>query len=122
MQFRTENRVTLFLELLVWYAIPDGKPCHTFPGIAGLVRNSGRKTVSHFSWNCASELRQGFEQVGDEAVVGDLEDRGVLVLVDGDDDLRVLHAGEMLDGAGNAAGDVELRRHHLAGLADLPVV
>src|SRR5262245_58409601 len=33
------------------------------------------------------ELRQGLEQVGDETVVGDLEDRGFLVLVDGDDDL-----------------------------------
>ena len=28
----------------------------------------------------------------------------------------------MLDGAGDAAGDVELGRHHLAGLADLQVV
>ena len=36
--------------------------------------------------------------------------------------LRVLHAGEMLDRAGDADGDVELGRHDLAGLADLPVV
>ncbi|RWA94438.1 MAG: hypothetical protein EOQ32_11330 [Mesorhizobium sp.] len=33
-QFRTENRFTLFLELLCFNAIPDGKPLHTFPGIA----------------------------------------------------------------------------------------
>jgi hypothetical protein len=46
----------------------------------------------------------------------------LLVLVDGDDDLRVLHAGEMLDGAGDPGGDVEFGRDHLAGLADLPVV
>ena len=68
------------------------------------------------------ELRQDGEEVADEAVVGDLEDRRLLVLVDGDDDLRVLHAGEMLDGAGDADRDVELRRDDLAGLADLPVV
>src|SRR5499426_1198068 len=68
------------------------------------------------------ELGQGLEQVGDQAVVGDLEDRGFLVLVDGDDDFGILHAGQVLDGAGNADRDVELRRHHFAGLAHLPVV
>src|SRR5690606_3830014 len=43
-QFRTENRKPLFLELLGSFAIPDGKPETTFPGIAWFVRNSGRKT------------------------------------------------------------------------------
>src|SRR5690606_5318892 len=51
-QFRTENRNPLFLELLGSFAIPDGKPETTFPGIAWFVRNSGRKTGNHFSWNC----------------------------------------------------------------------
>src|SRR5690606_23814413 len=51
--------------------------------------------------------------VRDQAVIGDLEDRGVLVLVDGDDDLRVLHARQMLDRARNTDGDVELRRDNL---------
>ena len=68
------------------------------------------------------ELRQHLEQVADQAVIGDLEDRRLLVLVDGDDDLAVLHAGEVLDGARDADGDVELRRDDLAGLADLLVV
>src|SRR5260370_753772 len=61
-------------------------------------------------------------QIRDQAVVGDLENRRVLVLVDRDDHLGILHAREMLDRAGDADGDIELRRHHLAGLADLPVV
>ncbi|PBC22085.1 hypothetical protein CK226_15705 [Mesorhizobium sp. WSM4311] len=37
-------------------ALCPGKPFHTFPGIAPALwfcRNSGRKTVSHFSWNCS---------------------------------------------------------------------
>ena len=55
-QFRTENRCALFLELYSLYlsAIPDGKPLRTFPGIvlSLFVRNSGRKTAAHFSWNC----------------------------------------------------------------------
>ena len=68
------------------------------------------------------ELRQRLEEIGDQAVIGDLEDRRLLVLVDGDDDLGILHAGEMLDGAGDADRDVEVGRDDLAGLADLPVV
>src|SRR4051812_13027321 len=61
------------------------------------------------------ELRHRGEQVGLESVVGDLEDRRLRVLVDRDDDLRVLHPREVLDGAADAAGDVQLRRDDLAG-------
>ncbi len=68
------------------------------------------------------QLRHGLEQVGHQPVVGNLEDRRLLVLVDGDDDLRILHPRQMLDGAGDADRHIEVRRHHLAGLADLPVV
>src|SRR5688572_5014533 len=68
------------------------------------------------------ELRQQLEEVADESIVGDLEDRRFRVLVDRDDDLAVLHAGQMLDGTRDADGDVKLRCHDLAGLANLEVV
>src|ERR1700729_2585812 len=61
-------------------------------------------------------------QIRDQAVIGDLEDRRVFILVDRDDHLGILHAGEVLDRGGNADRDIEFRRHPLAGLADLPVV
>jgi len=48
-----------------------------------------------------------------------LEDGRVRVRVDGHDALGVLHAGQVLDRARDAHRDVQLRRHHLAGLADL---
>jgi hypothetical protein len=67
------------------------------------------------------EAGDGVLPLGDEAVVGDLEDRGLLVLVDRDDDLRALHAGEVLDRAGDGDGDVELGGDDLAGLADLQI-
>ena len=45
---------------------------------------------------CLSQLRlalwEGVEEVGDEAIVGDLEDGCVSVLIDRDDRLRILHA------------------------------
>src|SRR6478609_5228660 len=71
---------------------------------------------------CGRQLGHDLEQVTHDAVVGNLEDRRFLVLVDRHDGLAVLHAGEMLDGAGDADGDVEVGRDHLAGLADLVVV
>src|SRR5690606_17567271 len=49
-------------------------------------------------------------------------DRRFLVLVDGDDGLRILHAGEVLDRARDADRDIDLRGDDLAGLADLIVV
>jgi hypothetical protein len=57
--------------------------------------------------------------VADDAIVGDLEDGSFGVAVDGHDDLALVHAGEMLDGSGDADGDVELGLDGLAGLADL---
>src|SRR5436309_3535627 len=65
------------------------------------------------------ELRDDLVQVADDPEVGELEDRGVGVLVDRHDVLRGLHADLVLDGAGDAGRQVELGRDRLAGLADL---
>ena len=68
------------------------------------------------SWvSCGDDV----EEVADDAVVDEVEDGGFGVLVDRDDGLGGLHAGPVLDGAGDAVGDVQLRRDGLAGLADL---
>ena len=50
-----------------------------------------------------------FEQIADDAVVGDFEDRRVGILVDRDDRPRALHADDVLDRAGDAEREVELR-------------
>ena len=63
--------------------------------------------------------RQHGVQVAHDTEVDELEDRRLLVLVDRDDGLRGLHAGPVLDRAGDAVRDVQLRRDRLAGLADL---
>ena len=65
---------------------------------------------------------QGPEDVADDAVVGQLENRRVGVGVDRDDMLRGAHTGQMLDRAADTAGDVNLRRHDLAGLPDLVTI
>src|SRR5690242_12038884 len=75
------------------------------------------------------EVPHGFGQRGDhlesvahDAVVGDLEDGSVGVLVDRHDAARGGHAGQVLDGPRDADRHVEFGRNRLAGLADLVVV
>jgi hypothetical protein len=68
------------------------------------------------------QLRHHFKQIPDQPVIRHLEDRGIRILVDGDDDFRFLHPGQMLDGAGDADREVKLRRNDLAGLANLVVI
>src|SRR6516165_10196806 len=65
------------------------------------------------------QLRQDFVEIADDPEVRELEDRRVRVLVDRDDVLRGLHPDLVLDRAGDPGGQVQLRRHGLAGLADL---
>ena len=48
-----------------------------------------------------------------------LEDGCVRVVVDGHNHLAILHPRNVLDGTADANSNVQLRRHHLARLADL---
>ncbi len=57
--------------------------------------------------------------VADDAVVGDFEDGGFGVAVDGNDGFAFVHAREMLDCSGDADGYVELWLDCFSGLAYL---
>ena len=65
------------------------------------------------------DRRHDLGQVADHGVVGAGEDRRLGVGVDREDLLRALAAGDVLGGAADAAGDVEVGRDLRAGLADL---
>src|SRR3954447_7316792 len=65
------------------------------------------------------ELGHDLVEVADDPEVGELEDRGVGVLVDRHDVLRGLHPHLVLDRARDPRGQVQLRRDGLARLADL---
>src|SRR5262245_3685893 len=65
------------------------------------------------------DLRRDLMKVADDAEVGEVEDRRVRILVDGDDHAGALHPDLVLDRAGDAERDVELRRHRLARLPHL---
>lgn len=99
-----------------WHALrPDGMLC-------GQTGSNARDWQGAAALQLLRHLRDGLEQVGDKAVVGHLEDGRLRVLVDGHNRLAVLHARQVLDGAGDAHGNVQLRRHNLARLPDLQVV
>src|SRR5262245_13393846 len=65
------------------------------------------------------ELLGDVEQIAGRTVMGDIEDRCLGIGVDRDDRSGRLHAGEVLNRAGDAEGEVDLRFHRLARLADL---
>src|SRR5665811_2539727 len=65
------------------------------------------------------QRRHHLEDVTDDSKIGEAEDGSIGVLVDRHDVVTRLHARLVLDGSGDAAGDVDLGRHDLAGLAHL---
>jgi len=79
------------------------------------MHNKRALQLARHLWHC-------LEQVSHEAVVGNLEDGRLCILVDGDDHLAVLHACQVLDRAADADGDVQLRGDNLARLPYLQVV
>ena len=56
-----------------------------------------------------TQFRQRRKQVSDQTVVGNLEDGSIFVLVDGHNDLTVLHAGQMLNRSGDTHSNVQIR-------------
>src|SRR6185503_12984929 len=96
---------------------------------AASVRTNRKTTldaaISVMSLGLAHGLRHRrhhLEHVAHDAVIRDLEDRRLFVLVDRDDRLGRAHAGEMLNCAGDPDGNVELWAHLATRLSDLIAV
>src|SRR5688500_8269168 len=68
------------------------------------------------------QRRQQLVQITNNANRRQLQERGIRVAVDDDDRLRTLHPDRVLDRAGDARADVELRTNRLPGLANLLVM
>src|SRR6201999_3978575 len=77
----------------------------------GGIFSSIRRTLAADLGELRGKLGQRRVQIGDKAVVGNLKDRRLLVLVDRDDDLRILHPRQMLDRARDADRDIKFGRH-----------
>src|ERR1700749_5074828 len=93
-------------------------------GIWGFLLKGGRIRLSRSSaallgFDRLGQFGDDFVQIAHHPEVRELEDRSVRILVDREDVLRVLHSNLVLDRAGDARREVQLRRHRLTGLADL---
>jgi len=60
-----------------------------------------------------------FKQIADNAIITIFEYGRFGVVVDGNYRFSRAHSGQMLNGAGDTAGNIEVRTNHLSGLADL---
>src|SRR5215813_15378320 len=96
------------------------RPAGPAPTIRTSASSCSRATATSF---CLMQLfGQGghdFEDVADDAVVGDFEDGRVLVFVDGDDGARAFHSDDVLNGAADSKREVKLWRDGLAGSTNL---
>src|SRR5258706_16471771 len=103
-----------------WFTWSSPTTCFSTPGMSfsGATYSPTFLSLSDFR----GQFRNDLEQISHQAVVGDLEDRRLGILVDRDDHLAVLHPGQVLDRARDADCDVELGCHDLARLAHLVVV
>src|SRR5271166_344249 len=106
-------------------AFPEGPPPTTI---------TSNRSLIHFPFASTREfcrgqmLTEGFGQrgqdlhrVADDGVRCKIEDRRILILVDGDDDVGRLHPHAVLNRTGDAGSDIELRPHGLTRLAHLPI-
>src|ERR1700742_1310721 len=84
-------------------------------GTGGLRRSA----AALLGFDRLGQLGDDLVQIADHTEIRELEDRGVRILVDRQDVLRVLHTDLVLDGAGNAGRQIQLGRDRLAGLTDL---
>ena len=92
-----------------------------FDGDIPLQLHHGRRRRLLPGIQGGGEQRQDLVHITHDTIVAVLEDRRVGVLVDGDDDGGVLDALQVLDRAGNAAGNVEIALELLSGHADVAV-
>ena len=85
-------------------------------------RHNLEKSLLHFLLQSLRQHGDNLVQISDDAEVGDAEDGRELVLVDGDDEVGLFHAGEVLDGTTDTASHVEVRADSLTRLTDLTLV
>ena len=75
-----------------------------------------------FLLQALSEHRNDLMQIAHDTEVSDAEDRCELVLVDGDDEVGLFHASEVLDGTADTASHVQCGTDGLTGLTHLTVM
>ena len=63
--------------------------------------------------------RKDLKKIANNTVVCNVKDGGIGIFVDGDDDVGAGHTGQMLDGTGDTASEVDLRLNGSTCLSNL---
>jgi len=79
-------------------SIEAGYSNSKWPGVMRAWRDA---SVLHFL-QLFGQLGYRLKQIGDEAEIGDTENRGLFILINRNDRFGILHAGKMLNRAGNS--------------------
>lgn len=66
-----------------------------------------------------SQNRNNLVQIANYTVISNIEDWSRLIFIDGNDDVRLFHAGHMLDRTGNTDGKVYVGTNGLTSLSNL---
>src|SRR4030042_595885 len=103
----------------VWAGVKALRPLSKGKSTTGNKESEGRpglyrKLLEQDGYECGEVLH--------DSVMGHLKDGGMDISIDGYDGLCTSHAGDMLEGSGDSAGDVKPRGYGLTGGADLVLV
>src|SRR5581483_1505409 len=98
----------------------DNDICRVWESIFHSVPSAS--SPSDWLFKSAIEFWKNGEQISNQSVICNLEDRSLLVFIDRDDNFGVFHTGEMLDRSGNTNCYIKLRRYHFSSLPNLPIV
>ena len=99
----------------------DPAPRRRSGSLQELYKEEEESKLSRDLLEALEKQRNDLEQIAADAVIGNLKDGSVLVLVDSNDTFGILHTRKMLDCTGNAESDINTGTHGLTGLTNLMV-
>src|SRR5450830_101668 len=84
---------------------------------------TNEELIKHdLSAQLCNQLWNDFKQIANDAIVSHRENRCFWIFIDGNDCFGIFHTGQMLNRTGDTDSDIQLRRHNLTCLTNLPVI
>src|SRR3984893_2240613 len=109
------ERPTIFLQR-EWYGEELGRSIWSInSGIGSQSTCSEKADLCLRFFQGGGERGHEFENVTDDAIIGNFKNRRVLIFVDGHDGARPLHSHHVLNRAADAQRQIKFRGHGLAG-------
>src|ERR1035438_1099234 len=104
---------------------PDVKPVPQFTKSYKVLATAGG-TPCPTTWlfgllERCDQFRHHLEQIADNPIVGNFENRSIRIFIDGYDGARPLHPHQVLNRTGDADGHVQLGTHGLSRTTHLPL-